>query len=190
MKTVPLLFSANVAKCDTLHFCEPSTLRETCCRWPHSRRCCRTVSVSTACARFYKAATPCSKRQSERRPERWKTSCRTRHRHGSNVRTEYFVRDAAELDAVIEHNPFEREAIGEEPSKLVVVVLKMPTRARTDGVRCSRGSRARSSVGAGAGPRSTSAIPTGNGRLEAQQFGPRTSSFRVLRHGAQLEYYS
>jgi uncharacterized protein (DUF1697 family) len=39
------------------------------------------------------------------------------------VRTEYFIRDACELQQIVEANPFEREAI-EQPSRLAVVVLR------------------------------------------------------------------
>jgi uncharacterized protein (DUF1697 family) len=52
-----------------------------------------------------------------------------------DVRTEYFVRDTAELGAIIEGNPFEREG-REEPSKLVVFVLKRaPERERVVALR-------------------------------------------------------
>jgi uncharacterized protein (DUF1697 family) len=39
------------------------------------------------------------------------------------VRTEYFIRDAGELQQIVEANPFEREAI-EQPSRLAVVILR------------------------------------------------------------------
>jgi uncharacterized protein (DUF1697 family) len=40
-----------------------------------------------------------------------------------SLRTEYFVRDAGELRAVVEGNPFPRQAV-DDPSHLVVVLLR------------------------------------------------------------------